>query len=377
MNIALDAYSAFNSGGENGMYARNVIRSLTHHFKDDHYLLFNLNKGKYPIQDFSGKEAHVEVLRPSGRFNNLFPGYFRSIGLGKDVSQFKADVFHGISNYMPMAFPPEVKATRILSVINTEKLRFGNENNFLKTYSQRFVAWRNFSRSTHFIVNSDDDRLFLQEKFRIRDSRMHVIHPALHPQFFTDDALKPDTSQAFHYLPKSFILCTASLRNSKRAEALIQAAYLDRNNAGLPVIFAAKSHRGADSARNMVKKLNIEKKVYFVDGVSTGMMLYLYRKASLVLHPSRYADNALPLLEAMACNIPVIASDLPVFRQNCGNTIHYLEDESPEGIQKYIEHFRQQPSYFLSKTPEALALSQTFTPAKFAVQLMQAYLDSK
>jgi glycosyltransferase involved in cell wall biosynthesis len=377
VNIAFDAYSAFNSGGESGAYARNVIRCLTNHCKEENFVLYTYNKGKYPIQDFSGKAASLEVVRPESRFNKLFPGYYRSIGLGKFVSKYKTDVFHGISNFMPAQFPPEVKALRILSIQNTEKLRFSDENNFLRKCSHYLYAFRNISRAAHLILNSDADLEFIHEKFRIPQQRLHVIHPSLHPQFFSETNLQPDKSTAFHYLPKKFILCTAKLRNSIHAESLIHAAYLDRQNEDLPLLFAAKSHSGADSLKNLVRGLNIERKVFFVDGVSTGMMLFLYRRASALFYPARYESSALPLLEAMACNIPVLASKLPVFGQFCGNHIQYFDEESPEEILKWMNHLRENPQAFLTRSREAVAHAHTFSPAKFAEQLLQTYKDLK
>lgn len=377
MKIAFDAYSAFHSSNELGIHARNIIRSLTHHLKDEHYLLFTYGKGKYPIQDFSSKESFVELIRPSGRFNLLFPKYFRSVGLGKIVSGHKVEVFHGISNFMPAAFPPEVKALRLLSVNSTEKLRFTEDYTIFRNLKNTVAAWRNISRSAHFIVNSDYDRQFLQQKFRIKDARLHVVAPALHPQFFSDELLIPDKSSAFYYLPKTFILCTSKLSNSKIAESLIRAAYLDRNQDGLALVFAGRSHRNADHLKALVKKLNIEDRVYFVDGVSTGMMVFLYRRASLVVHPVRYESSAIPVLEAMSCNIPVVASDLPVFRQYCGDHIHYFNEDSPEEIHSWMKRFREQPEFFSQRTSQAREHANTFTPAKFAEQLFQTYRDSK
>jgi glycosyltransferase involved in cell wall biosynthesis len=297
--------------------------------------------------------------------------------LGKYVSKHKIDVFHGIGGYMPASFPPEVKALRVISVISTAPLRYPDETNFIKNLRNGFQALRNVTRSSHFIVNSEQDRLFMQEKFRIRDSKLHVVHPALHPQFLSPEAIEPDHSNAFHYLPKRFILCTAKIKNSKEAEALIRAAYLDKNNEGLPIIFAARSHKGSENAKSLVKNLNIENKVLFVEGVSTGMMLFLFRRAELFLYPCKYETSAVPLFEAMACNIPVVASDIPVFRQYCGDQIHYFPDHSPEGIHHFIKQYREHQDLIRAKVVSAREHALNFSPQKFATDLMKVYRDSK
>jgi glycosyltransferase involved in cell wall biosynthesis len=49
----------------------------------------------------------------------------------------------------------------------------------------------------------------------------------------------------------------------------------------------------------------------------------LYRKARVVLVTSEAEGFGLPVIEAMACGTPVVASDLPVLREVGGDAITY------------------------------------------------------
>ena len=53
--------------------------------------------------------------------------------------------------------------------------------------------------------------------------------------------------------------------------------------------------------------------------VDRPVLAALYRRASLVLLPSEREGFGLPLVEAMACGISVVASDLPVLREVGGD----------------------------------------------------------
>ena len=51
----------------------------------------------------------------------------------------------------------------------------------------------------------------------------------------------------------------------------------------------------------------------------------LYRRATLVLLPSGGEGFGLPVVEAMACGTPLVASDLPVLREVGGDAAYYCQ----------------------------------------------------
>ena len=57
----------------------------------------------------------------------------------------------------------------------------------------------------------------------------------------------------------------------------------------------------------------------------------VYRRASLVVNPSECEGFGLPLVEAMACGAPVLASDLAVLREVGGDAARYAAADDGEG----------------------------------------------
>lgn len=57
---------------------------------------------------------------------------------------------------------------------------------------------------------------------------------------------------------------------------------------------------------------------------------WLYRNATLVLHPSRYEGFGFPLLEAASRGVPVLCSDIPALRELGGGVARFLSaDDAP------------------------------------------------
>jgi glycosyltransferase involved in cell wall biosynthesis len=69
--------------------------------------------------------------------------------------------------------------------------------------------------------------------------------------------------------------------------------------------------------------LGIKDRIVIVPFLERKILASIYRRAALVLLPSDAEGFALPLVEAMACGRPVVASDLPVLREVGGDAAFY------------------------------------------------------
>ncbi len=62
--------------------------------------------------------------------------------------------------------------------------------------------------------------------------------------------------------------------------------------------------------------------------VSDEQKAALYQSATAFVFPSYYEGYGIPPLEAMACNTPVVVSDIPVLREVCGDAAEYCKPEA-------------------------------------------------
>jgi glycosyltransferase involved in cell wall biosynthesis len=70
-----------------------------------------------------------------------------------------------------------------------------------------------------------------------------------------------------------------------------------------------------------VGKLNVRidaPNIIFTNYISDNQLKTLYQNAQAFIFPSLYEGFGIPLLEAMMCNCPIIAADIPVVREICG-----------------------------------------------------------
>jgi glycosyltransferase involved in cell wall biosynthesis len=63
---------------------------------------------------------------------------------------------------------------------------------------------------------------------------------------------------------------------------------------------------------------------------------HVYRACDLYVTPAYAETFAHPLVEAMASGLPIVASDLPVHKEVCGDAAQYFSRFSPEALAKAV-----------------------------------------
>jgi len=111
---------------------------------------------------------------------------------------------------------------------------------------------------------------------------------------------------------------------------LIQAFHgLGKNGQYQLVIAGKKDPRYFPALQSMVERLGLQTKVIFLGYVPQDDLPGLYAGAEVFILPSLYEGFGLPLLEAMACGVPVIAANTGAMKEVVG-TAGMLVDPTQE-----------------------------------------------
>ena len=82
----------------------------------------------------------------------------------------------------------------------------------------------------------------------------------------------------------------------------------------------------------LLSKMGIQDRVQLLGGIDDRQLCDLYNQARAFVYPSHYEGFGLPLLEAMACACPVIASSIPSTCEVAGAIPFYFEVAKPESL---------------------------------------------
>ena len=130
-------------------------------------------------------------------------------------------------------------------------------------------------------------------------------------------------------LPKHYYLHVGARRPHKNVETLVRALPHMPATENL-VLVGSADERWPDPLPKLIRSCGVTGRVIRLSGVSESDLLRVYAGAKAFLYPSLVEGFGLPLLEAMAARLPVVASNIPVFREVAGDAALFAPPLDPE-----------------------------------------------
>jgi len=127
----------------------------------------------------------------------------------------------------------------------------------------------------------------------------------------------------------------------------------------------------ADTAAELVRQLRVGEEVVQLGTVPYGSLHHLYRACDLYVTPAYAETFAHPLVEAMASGLPVIASDLAVHREICGEAALYFPRFSAETLADLALRTSESPEQAAAMREMGLRRSRDFSWDKHVEELLR------
>jgi glycosyltransferase involved in cell wall biosynthesis len=149
-------------------------------------------------------------------------------------------------------------------------------------------------------------------------------------QELTPEKLKKLGSKRAQMKPKQLI-CVGSLYPHKNVNLVIEALN-DLPNFTLKIVGSRNIFQ--DQTRQFVKKMGVENQVTFAGYLSDTELIKEFDNSYALIQPSLSEGFGLTGVEAMACGLPVIASDIEIFREVYGENSNFF---NPKNKNDFVE----------------------------------------
>ena len=262
------------------------------------------------------------------------------------------DVLH-FSDWM---YPPQSAGVRATTIHDLVPLRFP-EWTHGRTVRMHRAKYRHAARAAHlFLCNSRFTAGEVEELLHVEPERIAVAYPAAAPLFAVDGG-RAD-------LARPYALTVATLEPRKNLDTLLEAHALLGDGLALAVVGAAGWGPQPRLDRPGVIRLG------YVDDLE---LARLYRGAEVFVYPSRFEGFGIPVLEAMASGVAVVASAHQSLDESCGDAAVRVDPESAEAIASGIEEALRRRNELV---PLGRAHAAKFTARGMGEGFLSAYREA-
>ncbi len=376
MRIAIDISTVLNFGTDIGSarYILNLIRNLLTIDQDNSYVFFGrvLNKDNLWVLDHIKKEfphtsfaTHLfktteQKMQRWDRFS--FPPL--------DLMGLKADVFH-FPDYLlaPLVSKNIVLTIHDMSFYSVPQFNF---DWFVKKYQK--IVGRNARKAKVLIADSLSTKNDIIRHLDIEGDKIFAIHLAADKIFQKLDKASIDKGLLAQMgIHKKFILSVGTIEPRKNYGSLIEAFNQIRKTVDIHCVICGKTGWKSEATYEAHQNSPYKEDIQFIGSVSDAALLQLYNQAELLFYPSYFEGFGLPVVEAMACGLPVIASNTSSIVELVHDRDLLFDPEDIAGFSKKILAILENKDFRHALSLQSIENASRFSFEKMARQTLEAY----
>jgi len=364
MIIGFDAKRIVRNGTGLGSYGRTLVNDLIRRGDTDmEYLLYAPDKGRddlrqqiiegaqfrYPSFNSLQAKRLATITSILQSFNSTL---WRTYGIVNDLRRDGIQLYHGLSGELPIG----IRKSGIRSVVTIHDLIFLRHPEYYHWIDTKLYAWKfhqTIKEADRIIAISERTKQDIMEYGHISDERIRLVYQSYAPRFST--AVTPDQQQEVrqrYLLPERFILNVGTIEHRKNLRLAVDALSLLPSDIHLVAVGRQTKY---------AQTLPQSNRLHLLSGVPDADLAVIYSLAEAFVYPSRYEGFGIPIIEAIAAGLPVVACTGSCLEEAGGPSCLYVDPDDVEGMaaallsvlegadgrderirlsQQYIERFR-------------------------------------
>ena len=336
--ILVNALSMSQGGGRS--YVVNLLRELR---RDQRGFRFTLlaTPDQLAGLDVSGVELEAPRLPSRPRALRLpLRVLYEEIGLPARARRF--DLLYCIADICPPVAP--VPVVVLMRNLNIYDRRFYDDVRLRMLFR---LARLGAPRARFAVFPSRAAADAIRSTIPIDEARVAVVH------YGVSEAAFRTVEPVRHEAPYLFL--PASPERHKNIETLIESLRF-ASEPRLELWIAGNSLLDPEHTRaleRLAERLGVAERVRFLGPMPYAELLGYYRGAAAFVFPSLIESFGHPLLEAMLAETPVVASDIPTFREIAGDTALYFPPLDAKALAAQVDAVQGDPAATASRVARA------------------------
>jgi glycosyltransferase involved in cell wall biosynthesis len=267
-----------------------------------------------------------------------FWNMWTQIRLSFELMLHPPDVFFAPGYTLPLVHPK--KSVVVIHDLGFE--HFPEYYNFLYRLYLKFVTWYSLKAAWKIIVPSEFTKQDIVQKYNYSADKVYVT-PLSHDEklykVISNDDLISNVLNKYK-IKKPYLLFIARLTKKKNILGVIKAFHKLKQSSkhlDLQLVLGGQRQYGWDEASDYIKNNNLSKDIKVLGYVPETDKPILINAAEVFVFPSFFEGFGIPVLEAMACGVPVVTSDTTCLPEVAADASVLVDPHSIDAIAEAIE----------------------------------------
>jgi glycosyltransferase involved in cell wall biosynthesis len=361
LHIGIDARLAYRRGV--GTYSANLILALSKVDRKNRYSIFNA-PDNLKRQVPSARFHWIPV-----RFSNA--AHYEQVLLPRAARKQGVDLLHYTDNSAtaidPIPFVVTLHDTMHTRPLSEVRPKPTFRHRLVYSYKKWAIA-RSVPRARAILTVSEFSKGQILKHMGVEGAKVFVTPEGVDRQVFKRASHKP--SKLFK------ILVHGAADERKNISNVLKAAkILGGKHKKFQMVIVGMDAQELKCTRYLNEEisLGVGHQVEWAGNVPSELLNRVYAEADLFLYPSRLEGFGLPLLEAFACGVPVVASETSSLPEVAGKAALLVDPESPQAIAKAVKQMMERPALRKRYVQRGLKRAALFSWEKTARKTLEVY----
>jgi glycosyltransferase involved in cell wall biosynthesis len=288
---------------------------------------------KYHQQFVQSPNIHPHVFAPVTRLPILIRWWLNQ-PVRKNVTKNKADVFFSPDGFIPLGMSvPKVSMFHDVAYLRYPEYLQPRIRNFYDKWIPRFMAY-----TDHIITVSEFSKNEIIDGYKIRPEKITVVYNGVTDRYQPITAVQKEEVKKQYTLGRPYFLYLGAIHPRKNVLTLVKAFehYKSSGPSDVQLIIAGRNAWHTKDVADAIAQSNFKSEIHLPGYVPTDKATSLVGAAEAMIYPSLYEGFGLPLVEAMACGVPVICSNVSSLPEVAGQAALLFDPLDAEQLSRHL-----------------------------------------
>lgn len=370
MRIGIEAQRIFRPR-KHGMdvVAIELIKNLQQIDADNQYVVFSRNGAK---DDTIQATSNFRLEQ----FSSLTYADWEQVHLPKSIKKNKLDILHCTANTAPL-FTQVPLVLTLHDIIYLENVDFkGTAYQNIGNLYRRWLVPKIVKKAALVLTVSQFEKENIQKRLRLADDKVQVLYNGVSARFNANYA--PEQVEAFrrkYNLPAQYVMFLGNTAPKKNTMNVIKA-FVDfclSAKSEMQLVLLDYKKELVEKTLEELKQPSLINRFVFPGYVPHNEIPLMYNAATVFLYPSLRESFGLPILEAMACGVPVITSITSSMPEVAGDAALLVDPLQYKEIAVAMHNLATNEDLRESLKKKGLERAKQFTWRSSAEQLLSIY----